>query len=118
MAVNIKGVNYNLRFDLGAIEDVEDEFGSMGVLFEDIKANKYKSLKKLLRIMINCALDYAGSDQRITDADLRHVPVWVLSQVVPTLNASMHAETIDGHEADDTVHDGYLDAIERDEKKE
>lgn len=117
MGVKVKGIEYDLRFDLGAMEDVENEFGSTGALFQDIKDQKYKSFKVLLRIMINSALEYAGEDKRVTDKDLRSVPLDELRKVVPVLNASMHAETIDGGEADDSVHDGYLEAIEREEKK-
>lgn len=116
--IKIKGKGYNLRFDLGAMEEVEEQFGSLKEMFESVKDGKVKPLKKLLLIMLNAALDYEGKDERLTADDIKHMPYSVLTMVRPTLEQAMHAETIDGGEADDDVHDGYLEAIDREEKKD
>lgn len=116
--IRIKGVEYKLRFDLSAMEAVEDEFGSLKAMFEALRAEsgQVKLLRKLLTIMLNCQLDFEGSEKRFTEGELKHLPTTAMAVAKQALQDGMKAETVDGGEADDDVHDGYLEEIERDEK--
>lgn len=116
----INGVAYGLRFDLSALEQIEEEYGSLKDLFELMKSGKgqTKLMKNLFLIMANCQRDYEGRPMDIGGEVLKHARMSVLSDIRAALDEGMRTETMNGGEADDEVHDGYLDEIEAEEKKD
>ena len=120
VTTKINGVVYGLRFDLSALEQIEEEYGSLKDLFELMKDGKgqTKLMKRLFVIMANCQREYEDKPADITEDALKHARMSVLSDIRAALDEGMKTETMNGGEADDEVHDGYLDEIEAEEKKD
>ena len=119
----VNGVEYELRFDLDAMEQVEDTFGSLKEMFTLLREGhqQVRTVRTMFVILANSASDYAGSDWKVDEKALKHLPLEKLKELGDAIRAAleegMHAETVDGNEADDNVHDGYLAEIEAEEKK-
>ena len=116
--VSINGKPYGLRFDLGAREDVEKEFGRLESVFAELKgggADRIGTIKKMFVIMANCQLEFEGKPANVTEATLKHAPLAALGQlgeaITEAMKESMRVETVNG-EADDDIHDGYLEEID------
>ena len=116
----INGVRYGLRFDMSALEQIEDEFGSLKDMFDALKSGKQQTrlMKRLFLIMANCQRSYEGKPEDIGEDALKHARLSVLKDIRAALDEGMRVETMNGGEADDSVHDGYLDEIEAEEKKD
>lgn len=114
----IDGKVYGLRFDLYAMEQIEEEFGSVQDVFKLLQSGKqFKATRILFKIMANSYLSKQGEEESITGDEVKHCgpeDVKRLSSAVEKaiIDASK-AETMDGNEADDQVHDMYLEEIER-----
>ena len=114
----INGKTYGLRFDLGALETVEQEFGDLKAVFEKLKSgeDRLQTVKRMFVIMANCQLEYEGRPADVTVAVLKRAPLSVLGTmgeaITEAIKESMRVETVGG-EADDDVHDGYLEEIEQ-----
>lgn len=117
--IKINGVAYDLRFDLYAMEQIEDEFGSLKEAFDLFRAGKKQArmVRKLFQIMANSALSYAGKPETVTDDVLRHLPIGRINEIAEAVNAAiadgMKTEMSGGGEADDEVHDAYLEEVEK-----
>lgn len=115
--VKINGITYGLRFDLGALEAVEEEFGDLKAVFQNMKGGEHRldTIKKMFAIMANCQLEFEGKPASVTVSALKHAPLAALNPLGEAITAaiqeSMHVETVNG-EADDDVHDGYLEEID------
>ena len=117
--VRIENRDYELRFDLYAMERVEEEFGGMREMLSELSGGKQVSaLKKVFRIMGNSALSWRGREESLTGQEILRLTVAEMADVSRALQAeikkSMKKETADGNEADDESHDLYTD--EDDEK--
>ena len=119
----VNGVEYELRFDLDAMEQVEDTFGSLKEMFTLLREGRQqvRTVRTMFAILANSASDYAGDGRKVDEKALKHLPLEKLKELGDAIRAAleegMHAETVDGNEADDNVHDGYLAEIEAEEKK-
>ena len=115
----IGGVTYGLRFDLSAMEQIEDEYGSLGELFEMLRSGRQQTrlMKSLFVIMANCQRAFEGLPEDVSEDVLKHARLTVLGDIKRALNEGMKTETMNGGEADDDVTDGYLQEIENEEKK-
>lgn len=119
----VNGVEYELRFDLDAMEQVEDTFGSLKEMFTLLREGRQqvRTVRTMFVILANSASDYAGDGRKVDEKALKHLPLEKLKELGDAIRAAleegMHAETADGNEADDNVHDGYLAEIEAEEKK-
>ena len=118
--VVLNGVTYRLRFDLYALEQIEDEFGGMREAMESLRGGKsiVKAVRKMFKILANCQRSIDGIPEDVTGDEIgKHESMGKLLEVSEAIkaaiNAGMKAETVDG-EADDEVHDGY--AAEYEEK--
>lgn len=114
----INGKTYGLRFDLSALEQIEEEYGSLKEMFALLQSGKgqVKLMKTLFLIMANAQRGYEGKPEDIGEDVLKHARLSVLVDIRAALDEGMKTETMNGGEADDDVHDGYLDEIEREEK--
>lgn len=114
--VKVNGREYALRFDLDALEQVEVEYGSLKGMLEAIGEGKVGPVRRVFVIMANCQRDYEGKDMDVTEAVLKHAPMSTFRMVADAIKAAMregmHVETTNGGEADDDVHDGYLEELE------
>lgn len=120
VTTKLNGVTYGLRFDLAAMEKIEEEFGSLNEVFERLKSGKQqvKLMKTLFLVMANSQRSYEGKPEDIGEDVLKHARLTVLGDIKRALNEGMRTETMNGGEADDEVHDGYLAEIEAEEKKD
>lgn len=120
ITTKINGAVYGLRFDLAAMERIEEEFGSLNEMFELLKNGKGQTrlMKRLFVIMANAQRGYEGKPEDIGEAVLAHARLSVLADIKKALDEGMHTETMNGGEADDDVRDGYLAEIEAEEKKD
>lgn len=116
-SITIKGVKYDLRFDMWALEQIENEFGGVKKMYESLAgkdASLVKSMSVVFRILANSARDYAGLKPNVTGEEVRHTSVGLLTRAVhEAIDEGMKAETANGNEADDQVHDEYLEEIEK-----
>lgn len=117
--VRIENRDYELRFDLYAMEQVEEAFGGMREMLAELSGSRQVgALKKVFRIMGNSALSWRGREESLTGQEIMRLTVAEMADVSRALQAeirkSMKKETADGNEADDEVHDLYQD--EEDEK--
>ena len=117
VTMTINGVEYGLRFDLEAIEQAEEVFGSLKDMQNAVASGSAKAAKQAFVILANCQRDYEGKPMDVTEAALKHAPVATFRAVAAAIKSAMdegmRVETTNGGEADDNVHDGYLEQIER-----
>lgn len=115
--LRVEGTEYGLRMDLYAMEQIEDEFGSMKSMFEKIRdGGSGKSLRALFRILGNAALAYEGKEETVTGNELLRLKIAALNGISTAIRAAieegMKSETNEGEEADDEVYDVYLAEID------
>ena len=120
--VKVNGRVYPLRFDLDAMEQIEEEFGGTKQMLEEIRGGAgAKAVKKVFAILANCHRDYMGMPMDVNESALSHAPMRVIKEIGDAIRQAMEegmkAETAIGGEADDEKHDVYLDEIDREEKK-
>ena len=116
--VIVNGKEYGLRFDLYAMEQIEEEFGSVKSAFDALKdGHQMKATRKLFKVLANSWLSYNGKEENVTGDEIKHVSiddVTVISEAVrEAITEGSHSETTGGNEADDEPHDIYLEEIER-----
>ena len=115
----IEGRVYELKFDLYALEQVQEEYDGLQDLFEQLAGRKQvKALKAIFRIMANAARADRGDPESVTGDEILRLTIAEMKQlsrdIQTEIRKSMKKETADGNEADDEVHDLYED--EEDEK--
>ena len=117
--VRIGGVLYRLRFDLGALEEIEAEYGGVREAFKALSgAGMTAAVRKLFRICANCQRDYDGMPADVTEETIgKHTSLGKIAEISAAIQAAvdigMKSET-DGGEADDEPQDAL--AEEYDEK--
>ena len=117
-SISINGKEYGLRFDLYAMEQVEEEFGSVKGAFDGLREGKQiKTTRTLFRILANSYLGYHGQEESVTGDEIKHASmdtVMALSNAIrEAIAEGSKSETTGGNEADDSVHDVFLEEIER-----
>ena len=107
---------YGLRLDMYAMEQIEEEFGTMQEMFEKIQSRGSKSIQKIFRILANAELAYEGKEETVTGDELKRLKVSAMAGIGKAIRAAveegMKSETTEGAEADDEVFDVYLAEIE------
>ena len=116
-SINIKGKEYPLRFDMYAMEQIENEFGGIREMFECMRGGEGKGVAKTLqtifRILANSARNELDLPENVTGEEIRHEKVQKVSDAIgAAINEGMKSETTGGNEADDEVCDEYLEEIE------
>ena len=110
----IEGRLYELKFDLYALEQVQEEYDGLQDLFEQLAGRKQvKALKAIFRIMANAARADRGDPESVTGNEILRLTISEMKQLTQDIQTeirrSMKKETADGNEADDEVHDLYED---------
>ena len=113
----IKGKVYPLKFDMYAMEQIEDEFGGVKAMYEAMRGENGKSVAKamkvIFRILANSARNERDLPESITGDEVVHCNVNRLSAAIAeAITEGMKSETTGGNEADDEVHDEYLEELE------
>ena len=119
--VIINGKEYGLRFDLYAMEQIEEEFGSVKDSFEALKSGKQiKTTRVLFKILANSFLSYGGQEETVTGKEIMHAGMEEVMKISDAIKQAIaegsKSETTGGNEADDSVHDIYLEELEKQEK--
>lgn len=117
-SVIVKGKEYPLRFDLYAMEQIEEEFGNVKGAFDTLKDGKQiKATRILFKILANSWLSNEGEAETVTGDEIKHADIDMIKHISEAVQAAIaegsKSETTDGNEADDEVHDIYLEEIER-----
>lgn len=105
--VRINGQLYRLRFDLWALEQIEQEFGGIRQAFMAMDdGSMVQTVRKLFAILANCQRNYDGLPEDITgDVITRHESMAKLKEISAAIRAAMtegmRSETSDGGEASD-----------------
>ena len=117
--VTIGDKEYGLRFDLYSMEQIEEEFGGVKTVFDTLKEGKHqiKTTRTLFRILANSYLSYNGREETVTGDEIKHAGMDMIRSISEAVQAAIaegsKSETTGGNEADDEVHDMFLEEIER-----
>ena len=117
-SIKVKDKEYGLRFDLYAMEQIEEEFGSVKNAFDALREGKQiKTTRTLFKILANSYLSYIGEPETVTGDEIKHESMDIVVLISEAVKASIadgsKSETTGGNEADDEKHDVYLEEIER-----
>lgn len=120
-AIRIKKRTYDLRMDIHAMEQIEKEFGDLrDALTAFRKDRKISMVKAMFRILANSGQKKAGKPEDVSGEEIDDCNLADLDRLAQALNQAMeeamHAETVGGNEADDEVHDEYMEELEQREK--
>lgn len=120
-AIRIKKRTYDLRMDIHAMEQIEKEFGDLrDALTAFRKDRKIGMVKAMFRILANSGQKKAGKPEDVSGEEIDDCNLADLDRLAQALNKAMeeamHAETVGGNEADDEVHDEYMEELEQREK--
>lgn len=116
--VRINGQMYRLRFDLWALEQIEEDFGGIREAFAQLRGAKMSTaVRKLFRIMANCQRNLDGLPEDVTEEAIgRHTSMAKLTEIAAAIQAAvekgMESET-NGGEADDEPQDALADEYDR-----
>lgn len=115
----VKGKEYELRLDLDALETLESVFEGENVM-EVFRKRSFSNVKKIFVVMANCARDYNGQPQDVTEKDIRHASMADAAAMADAILAAQEeafkTETVNGA-ADDSHHDEVMEMIEETEEK-
>ena len=120
--IRINGEEYDLRMDIHAMEQIEKEFGDIRDALRMFRAGERKvnMIKAMFRILANSGRKRAGLEENVSADVIDSCSLADMSRIARALNQTMEeamrAETVNGGEADDEVHDEYMEELERREK--
>ena len=119
--VIINGKEYGLRFDLYAMEQIEEEFGSVQNAFNALREGKQiKATRTLFKILANSFLSFNEKEETVTGGEIKHAGMDEVMKISEAIKAAIaegsKSETTGGNEADDNAHDVYLEQIDKAEK--
>ena len=115
--VRINGQLYRLRFDLDALEKIQEIYGSTKEAFLQLKGgNVTKTVRKLFVIGANSQRDLDGMPEDVTEDVIgRHTSLAKITEISLAIQAAMEkgmeSET-NGGEADDEPKDALADAYD------
>ena len=116
--VNVLGKDYVLRFDLYAMEQIEEEFGSVKDAFDALRNGKQiKATRTLFKMLANSYLSYNGEDETVTGDEIKHAGLGEIRTISEAVRQAIEdgskSETTGGGAADDDIHDIFLEEIEK-----
>lgn len=115
----VKGREYELRLDLDALETLEGVFEGENVM-EVFRKRSFSNVKKIFVALANCARDYNGQPQDVTEKDVKHASMADAAAMADAILAAQEeafkTETVNGA-ADDSHHDEVMEMIEEIEEK-
>ena len=121
--VKVKGREYDLKITVYTMECLENEYGDMSEALKMIRGSgkrKIKDIKKIFAIMANAGLHEKELPEDVLPSAIDGCNLAELDEIAGAMaratDEAMHAETIGGNEADDEVHDEYMEELEKREK--
>jgi len=117
--VRINGKLYRLRFDLWALEQLEEHFGGIRQAFEQMNGGKMvKTVRRLFAILANCQRNLDGLPEDVTGEEITgHESMAKLSEIAGAIKAAvdegMKSETADGGAASDKKRNPLDEEYER-----
>lgn len=76
--MNIGTKEYTFRFDLEAMEQIEEEFGGMRAMFDQLSGktgSSVKALRSVFRIMANNGEEYEGRPANVTGKEIMRMTI-------------------------------------------
>lgn len=116
--VELNGETYRLRFDLQALEQIEEQFGGLKEAFQALRGGgMVKAVRKLFAILANSQKDYEDKPMDVTEDTVgRHTGMGKLVEISAAIQAAvekgMESET-NGGEADDTEQDALAEIYDQ-----
>ncbi len=119
--IEIGGVEYDLRMSLWASEQIEKEFGDLKNALQKIRhERKVTMVKWMFRTLANAGKKAKKQPMDVPEDVLDDCTLGDLDRIAKALreamDETMHAETVNGNEADDEVADAYAAELEQQEK--
>ncbi len=112
--VRLNGQLYRLRFDLGALEEIEQEYGGIREAFKALQGSGMTAaVRKLFAVCANCQRDFDGMPADVTENTIgRHTSLAKIAEISAAIQAAvakgMESET-NGGEADDEPQDALAE---------
>lgn len=103
ITVRLNGEERELRCDLNVVEKIEDKFGTIGALYEQI--TRAATIKWLLCELINEANDARGVPERVTEDEAGRLcdATEILPALIPVLEALNSCVTSKNAESGETT---------------
>ncbi len=116
---NFRGTVYPLMMDLYALEKIEEEFGGMRKVQEEIRTGKqFQTIKRLFTILGNAALEDMDQPETLTGEEIRRATLdeiaTLMTLIFQLIDLSGQTQTGDGEAGSDMRKELYED--EEDEK--
>jgi len=113
---------YELVFNMYAMELIEEKYDDARATINRLVESPKQELKlcrELFVIMANAAREAKGEPEDVTDKPLKEMKfedynnLMLRAKLIIEVAHGMRSETTGGNEADDTVHDAYLEEDEK-----
>ena len=120
--VTIKGKEYELVFNLYALEQIRDKIGNPGDVMprlQDADNMDYKLLRQMFVILANTAREARDLPEDVTDKPLKRMHIedfqrsMLWAKIVIEVSNGWKSETTGGNEADNEKHDVWLEEDEK-----
>jgi len=120
--VTIKGQEYELVFNMYAVEQIQDKIGSLTDVMARIQDKEnidYKLVRQLFVILANTAREARDLPEDVTDKPLKRMHIQDFQQsmlwakIVIEIASGWKSETTGGNEADNEKHDVWLEEDEK-----
>lgn len=122
--ITINGKTYILRYDMTVMEWIEDKFGNVKDAFDRLRKAKEsaETITALFCAMANCANDYLGVNDYISEKNTQIINKHTSPGRVATITRAIMEAIADGNrqqagdDDDNEVHDEYLKELEEQER--
>lgn len=120
--VTIAGKEYELVFNLYALEQIQEKIGHPGKVMErlqDADNIDYKLVRQLFVIMANTARELRDLPEDVTDKPLKRMHIqdfqksMLWAKIVIEISSGWKSETTGGNEGDTEKHDVWLEEDEK-----
>lgn len=117
--IRIEGRRYALRFDLMAMDAIEEQWGGMEQLFAEMRSGRrVKALKSVFAVMANSGAEYEGREANVTGKEILRMTVAEMQGLMALIEAEIKKSGKTRIREEDDAPDGaILDASEEDEKE-
>lgn len=117
--ITIEGKQYTLRFDLTAMEAIEDELGGMDEMYAAMRGGKrVKALRTVFAAMANSGAAYEGVPGNVTGQEIMRLTVAEMNGLMALIETEIRKSGRTKIKEEDDAPDGaILDASEEDEKE-
>lgn len=117
--ITIEGKQYTLRFDLTAMEAIEEEYGRLENMFAEMRGGRrVKALRTVFAVMANSGAEYEGRKANITGREIMRMTVSEMKGLMALIETEIRKSGVTKIREEEDAPDGaILDASEEDEKE-